>query len=755
MDADRDGGAPAEAPLADRTNFGAGPATARVQASGWVPSFGGVGQKRPLAEGRGAAAEPVTGDGSGDEPSGGDEDALRDDDDDAVPLSVAELYHEDDEDARPARESRDESVRQYEAASSNLDASNAPPEAHPVCPVCALRLADVADTPLARVAHVNACLDGATYGHSVGGADALAEERNADARGEWHDVAAWAHAVEGAPPAFAEALVRCRVTFEGLARASDADLRAMGVATLGARKRLARLAVAERARRAALSEPLADDGSRATTTTTSSRGIHSQNVGNAEHRTQNVPTKDRLALGWHPTRVASAVAPVFRRGFAAGSSAARSDERAQKKSASSTPRSLALPRPTRGDAAPRAGASRYVPAADADPPPPPWIRVPGTRFIVDGFQGYGKSHSRWCANWFLTHFHADHYKGLTKSTPDPKRCVIWCSRPTAELCRARLGIQKERLRVVDVGRTFVVEGVSVRFVDANHCPGAVMIVFDGIQKRKSSRDDVSRSHPDGVGGGSHGVGGGSDRREETEETDAVLATGDFRFHAGMTSCPILRGVAAKRPAVMLDTTYCDPKHTFPPQAEVLAAVRDAVRAEAHNGERTLFLFGTYTIGKERVFFEAAKALGPETKIYVGKQKRRVLEALGDAVPAEDMRRVTGDDTATNLHVVPMGSVTFERMKTIARYYRNRYDTVVAFKPTGWTFTQARKHARATKRQKRGALIQYAVPYSEHSSFAELRAFVAFLKPRAILPHVGNDRGENAARMVRALTSEEA
>ena len=56
--------------------------------------------------------------------------------------------------------------------------------------------------------------------------------------------------------------------------------------------------------------------------------------------------------------------------------------------------------------------------------------------------------------------------------------------------------------------------------------------------------------------------------------------------------------------------------------EVLAAVRDAVRAEAHNGERTLFLFGTYTIGKERVFFEAAKALGPETKSYVGKPKRR-------------------------------------------------------------------------------------------------------------------------------------
>ena len=743
MDADRDGGA-----LRRRRRgphqLGAGPATARVQIR--LGAFVGGWARSGPRGGRGAAAEPVTGDGSGDEPSGGDEDALRDDDDDAVPLSVAELYHEDDEDARPARESRDESVRQYEAASSNLDTSNAPPEAHPVCPVCALRLADVADTPLARVAHVNACLDGATYGHSVGGADALAAERNADARGEWHDVAAWAHAVEGPLP------VR-RGT-----RAVPRHLR-------GPRARVGRRPARDGRRHARRPEatratPAAERATRRAFRAFRGRRRRDDDVfardpftERREHRTQNTERPyersvgTRLAPDAHRVGGGARVPPL-----AAGSPAARSDERAQKKRFEYA----AKPRASASNPRRRRASRRRVsirPGRGRDPPPP-WIRVPGTRFIVDGFQGYGKSHSRWCANWFLTHFHADHYKGLTKSTPDPKRCVIWCSRPTAELCRARLGIQKERLRVVDVGRTFVVEGVSVRFVDANHCPGAVMIVFDGIP-RKSSRDDVSRSHPDGVGGGSHGVGGGSDRREETEETDAVLATGDFRFHAGMTSCPILRGVAAKRPAVMLDTTYCDPKHTFPPQAEVLAAVRDAVRAEAHNGERTLFLFGTYTIGKERVFFEAAKALGPETKIYVGKQKRRVLEALGDAVPAEDMRRVTGDDTATNLHVVPMGSVTFERMKTIARYYRNRYDTVVAFKPTGWTFTQARKHARATKRQKRGALIQYAVPYSEHSSFAELRAFVAFLKPRAILPHVGNDRGENAARMVRALTSEEA
>ena len=723
MDADRGGDAPVEAPLADRTNAGAGPGK---RPAGWVPSFGRVGQKRPLAEGLGGAAEPER-DGGDDEPSGGDAFYDDDDDDEAVPLSVAELYHEDDEDAPEAQANKNTGHPASLAASRDAH----PPEECPVCPVCALRLADVADTALARVAHVNACLDGAMDGvipietldgtleggGCGGGVDPEVDPESAfvwheGGEGEWHDVAAWAHAVDS-PPAFAEALVRRRVTFARLARLSDADLREMGVDTLGARKRLA-AAIAERA------------------TATPPAETDEESAAPASG------APDLRSAGWHPTRVASAIAPVFRRAAEGGSSSSRrvsateasrqrlfsgpalfsGRNKKAKRVAETADANASSTRPTR---------SRYVPATSPDPPPPPpWIRVPGTRFIVDGFQGYGKSHSRWCTNWFLTHFHADHYKGLTKKTPDPQNCVIWCSRPTAELCRSRLGIQKERLRVVDVGRTFVVEGVSVRFVDANHCPGAVMIVFDGIPKTTDATD-----------------------------TDTVLATGDFRFHEGMTSCPILREVASKRPAVMLDTTYCDPKHAFPPQAEVLAAVRDAVRAEAHNAQRTLFLFGTYTIGKERVFFEAARALGPETKIYVGKQKRAVLEALGDAVPAEDMRRVTSDDAATNLHVVPMGSVTFERMKTIARYYRNRYDTVVAFKPTGWTFTQARKHVSQTKRQKRGALIQYAVPYSEHSSFKELREFVRFLKPRAILPHVGNDRGENAARMVRALTSEEA
>jgi len=42
----------------------------------------------------------------------------------------------------------------------------------------------------------------------------------------------------------------------------------------------------------------------------------------------------------------------------------------------------------------------------------PWQQVPGTSFIVDRFSNLPpKTPER--KHWFLTHFHADHYKGLT------------------------------------------------------------------------------------------------------------------------------------------------------------------------------------------------------------------------------------------------------------------------------------------------------------------------------------------------------
>lgn len=87
----------------------------------------------------------------------------------------------------------------------------------------------------------------------------------------------------------------------------------------------------------------------------------------------------------------------------------------------------------------------------------------------------------------------------------------------------------------------------------------------------------------------------------------VLHCGDCRYHAEMFQHhEALRGLR-HRAIVHLDTTYCSPEHLFPLQAEVVAEVVRLVRAAfqaKENGLRPpLLVFGSYTIGKERIFME--------------------------------------------------------------------------------------------------------------------------------------------------------
>ena len=108
-------------------------------------------------------------------------------------------------------------------------------------------------------------------------------------------------------------------------------------------------------------------------------------------------------------------------------------------------------------------------------------------------------------------------------------------------------------------------------------------------------------------------------------------------------------------------------------------VVETIGREKFNFKKTLFLFGTYTIGKEKVFLAAAKAF--RTKLYAGKRKRRILQCLD--LTEEEVDLITPNDKETNFHVVEMNKVRFEQMEAIAKYWRNRFDAVIGFLPTGW------------------------------------------------------------------------
>ncbi|GAB4823565.1 hypothetical protein N2152v2_010611 [Parachlorella kessleri] len=312
----------------------------------------------------------------------------------------------------------------------------------------------------------------------------------------------------------------------------------------------------------------------------------------------------------------------------------------------------------------------------------PWHLVPGTSFVVDRFDklppGLPNKH------WFLTHFHADHYKGLSSRFD---RGMLHCSPPTARLVQQQLRVPQQRIKAHPLNTPFDVEGVRVTFLDANHCPGAVMVLFEL-------------------------PGGGR----------PVLHTGDCRLVPAMQQEPAL---------------------------QVLQFSIDAVKAEAFN-PKTLFLFGSYTIGKERLFLEAARVL--QRKVYVSATKRKVLDCLD--LPQEYSSLLTTNDVETNLHAVPLWMVTDKHMTKILKHYRGRFTNVVGFQPTGWTHQRDVNKTRARgRRRQKGTIITYQVPYSEHSSFTELREFVGWLKPVRILPHVNtDDGGPKANRMGRGISN---
>jgi DNA cross-link repair 1A protein len=95
---------------------------------------------------------------------------------------------------------------------------------------------------------------------------------------------------------------------------------------------------------------------------------------------------------------------------------------------------------------------------------------------------------------------------------------------------------------------------------------------------------------------------------ETPGRPPVLHSGDCRYEASHFQGSIELRALRNRTILHLDTTYCSPEHSFPLQRDVVRRVVDLCRREfkesaAAGGAPPLFIFGSYTIGKERIFME--------------------------------------------------------------------------------------------------------------------------------------------------------
>ncbi|XP_004524050.1 uncharacterized protein LOC101454502 [Ceratitis capitata] len=310
---------------------------------------------------------------------------------------------------------------------------------------------------------------------------------------------------------------------------------------------------------------------------------------------------------------------------------------------------------------------------------PPYKKVAGTTFAVDAFQ-YGEISG--VTHYFLTHFHADHYQGLTRKFAMP----IYVSPITARLVRAFIPVGEEYLHEIELNSPHIIADVEVTAIDANHCPGAVMFVF----KLTTGR--------------------------------CILHTGDFRASSDMESEPIFWNNNID--AIYLDTTYISHKNNFSTQYESITRAKDIIKdfRSKRPAERVLYICGSYVIGKERFWTSIAQEF--DLKVWTEKHRLKALQAMD----LEEVRGLLCDDPMeAQLHVISIGKVSYHSLVEYFQPFKTQFDAVLAFRPSGWE--------KNTKSQLRGQINVVGIEYSEHSSHAELERFVTYLKPHEVISTV--------------------
>jgi DNA cross-link repair 1A protein len=418
--------------------------------------------------------------------------------------------------------------------------------------------------------------------------------------------------------------------------------------------------------------------------------------------------------------------------------------------------------------------------------------MPGFFICVDAFR-YGKVEGQ--SAYFLSHFHSDHYIGLTANW---SHGPIYASKVTCNLMRQCLRVDKKYIRVLEFEKKYEVpdtKGVYVTMIPANHCPGSSIYLFEKVTGK--NRD-------------------GSDRLTR------ILHCGDFRACPAHVNHPLLRpnlvnavSGATKEQWIdtcYLDTTYLTPKYAFPSQSDVIDACAamcvsmsneiadpsDAwesskaqrmgatmskfleagdeklvkpepeeeldSKADLKPRGRLLVVIGTYSIGKERICLGIAKALN--SKIYAPPNKMAICRALEDA---ELNSRLTSNKYEAQVHMQILFEIRAETLHDYLVPMKPHFSRVVGFRPTGWNYRPPTSrftenpavdmilHSDGWKSRfslrdlvpQRGSTKEsncFGVPYSEHSSFRELTMFCSALRIKKVIPTVNVGSAKSREKM---------
>jgi hypothetical protein len=223
----------------------------------------------------------------------------------------------------------------------------------------------------------------------------------------------------------------------------------------------------------------------------------------------------------------------------------------------------------------------------------------------------------------------------------------------------------------------------VTAINANHCPGSVMLLFEG----------------------SFGT---------------VLHTGDFRYHSEMLKHPALTSLTAlkkKIDRIYLDNTFLDRSCG----ADVLLledeAVDDIINIINQHPPDTVVVIAIDQVGKEELLCVLARRI--DTRIWLPPHRWRTLTML-DLTP-EQLQWYTQDAQETRFHMCSRRDMTLENVAYWSKLYGRR---AIGIRPSGYAATD-KSDSRVSDSN------IYRVKYSSHSSRQELLEFLDILRPTRV------------------------
>ncbi|KAM6977765.1 5' exonuclease Apollo [Aplochiton taeniatus] len=210
--------------------------------------------------------------------------------------------------------------------------------------------------------------------------------------------------------------------------------------------------------------------------------------------------------------------------------------------------------------------------------------IPHTPLAVDFWKVRRCSHVR---IFFLSHMHSDHTVCLTSTWCHRP---IYCSQVTAKLLTLKLKVKEQWIHPLEVGDPTLLplddigkEWFTVTLIDANHCPGAVMFLFQGY-------------------------------------FGCILYTGDFRYTPSMLQEPCLKtGITID--VLYLDNTNSNPTRTLPSRQQATQQIKEII--QSHPSHRVVI--GLYTLGKESLLVELAMEF--KTWVEVSYERLETLRVL--------------------------------------------------------------------------------------------------------------------------------